>query len=178
MPHADALAPVRDLVTVAHHSLLTVESRAPLSWIDLTPAVDRMVRACGLWIGTISVQTRHTTTGILVNEHEPLLFEDLTAMFERLAPAAFGYAHDDLRRRTVNLQPGERRNGHAHCRAALLRASETLNVSGGVVMRGRWQRVLFVDADGPQRREVSLLLAGVAERAAPVVRRPAIGSVG
>jgi thiamine phosphate synthase YjbQ (UPF0047 family) len=55
---------------------------------------------------------------------------------------------DDFSRRTVNLMPGERRNGHAHCRAALLRTSESVPVAGGVLTLGRWQRVFLVEFDG------------------------------
>jgi secondary thiamine-phosphate synthase enzyme len=108
----------------------------------------------------VVVYTRHTTTGLLINEHEPLLLADFEALFERLAPAGPAYAHDDFSRRSVNLTPGERRNGHAHCRAALLRTSEHVPVAGGALTLGRWQRVFLVDFDGGQTRELSLTLMG------------------
>ena len=60
----------------------------------------------------------------------------------------------------MNIVPGERRNGHAHCRAALLRASECIAVSGGELDLGRWQRVFFVDFDGGQHRTLSLTFVG------------------
>ena len=91
-------------------------------------------------------------------------------MLERLAPAGVGYAHDDFARR-ADLAPGERVNGAAHCRAALLRASETLPVSGGTLMLGRWQRVLFVECDGGQRRQVSVTCLGIG-RSTRARRRP------
>ena len=56
--------------------------------------------------GLLVAQTRHTTTGLLINEHEPLLLADLEALFERLAPVAAVYAHDDFSRRTVNVDAG------------------------------------------------------------------------
>jgi secondary thiamine-phosphate synthase enzyme len=99
----------------------------------------------------------------LVNEHEPLLISDLEAMFERLAPVAGEYSHDDFSRRTINLAPGERRNGHAHLRAALLRTSETLAVIRGRLDLGKWQRVFLVELDGGQRRELSLTMLGAGE---------------
>ena len=107
------------------------------------------------------VQTRHTTTGLMINEHEPLLLDDLEALFERLAPAGEAYAHDDFAVRTVNLMPGERRNGHAHCRAALLRDSESRAGRPRRAALGRWQRVFLVDFDGGQVRTVSLTCMGV-----------------
>jgi secondary thiamine-phosphate synthase enzyme len=77
-----------------------------------------------------------------------------------VATAPAGYAHDDFRRRTVNLIPEERKNGHAHCCAALLRTSECLSVVDGALGLGRWQRVFLVEFDGAQRRDLSVTMIG------------------
>jgi thiamine phosphate synthase YjbQ (UPF0047 family) len=37
-------------------------------------------------------------------------------------------------------------------------------VAEGRVQLGRWQRVLFVELDGPRERELSLLVLGEARR--------------
>ena len=140
--------------------VVSVETRSPLEFVDITDVLSRTVNEVGLVEGLLVVQTRHTTTGLMINEHEPLLLADFEALFERLAPMSAVYAHDDFSCRTVNIAPGERRNGHAHCRAALLRTSESVAVSGGRLRLGRWQRVFLVDFDGGQRREISLTLLG------------------
>lgn len=136
-----------------------ISTRESIEIVDLTTRLEAFVRTVGLVTGWVNVQSRHTTTGILVNEHETLLLEDLTALLERLAPRNETYAHDDLHRRT-NVPPDERANGHSHAKAALLRTSETLNVVGGSLRLGRWQRVLLVELDGPRSREVSLVALG------------------
>lgn len=130
--------------------------------VDLTDRLAQLIADAGVRDGLAIVQTRHTTTGLMVNEAEPLLWEDLDARFAGWAPDQDGYAHDDLQRRVVNVGPHERRNGFAHCRAALLRTSETLLVTGGRLWLGRWQRLLFVDFDGPQRREIAVALVPLA----------------
>jgi secondary thiamine-phosphate synthase enzyme len=140
--------------------MLVVETRQPLEFVDLTDAIAAAVQDRHLIDGIVSVQTRHTTTGILINEHEPLLLLDLAATFERAAPDSRWYEHDDFARRRLDLGAAERRNGHAHCRAALLRTSESVPVNAGCLMLGRWQRVFLVDFDGGQRRQVSLTLMG------------------
>lgn len=145
--------------TVVHRAVLTVETGQPVQIVDLTPLVDMVIRQAGLTDGLVAVTTRHTTTGLMLNEHEPLLGLDVIAMLERLAPGDGAYAHDDFARRQAVI-PGERINGHAHCRAALLRASETLPVADGHLILGRWQRVLFVECDGGQRRQVSVTCLG------------------
>jgi secondary thiamine-phosphate synthase enzyme len=130
---------------------------------DLTDRVEGFLRSAGLEAGWVNVQTRHTTTGICVNENEPLLLADVEALLERLAPRGAGYAHDALHLRP-GVPPDERANGHAHAKALLLRTAETLNVAGGRLQLGRWQRVLLVELDGPREREVSLLAMGERRR--------------
>ncbi len=141
-----------------------VRSDAAVSVLDLTARVERFVARAGLRAGWVNVQTRHTTTGVCVNENEPLLLGDLLALLERLAPrGAVAYAHDELHRRP-DVPADERPNGHAHAKAVLLRTAETLNVAGGRLQLGRWQRVLLLDLDGPREREVSLLGMGERQR--------------
>ena len=144
----------------AAHRRLELRSTAAMDFLDVTEPVVEFLRGCGLSRGTVTVQSRHTTCAIVVNEHEPLLLEDFRRTLERAAPTLFGYAHDDLRRRT-GVGPEERVNGHAHCRALLLPSSATLVVEDGLPCLGRWQRVFLVELDGPQRREIDLVAMGV-----------------
>jgi len=140
------------------HACLEVRTTRQTEFLDLTERLESLVADACVRNGVLHVATRHTTTGLLVNEAEPLLWQDLERMMSRLAPSGDLYAHDDFSRRTVNLLPDERLNGFAHCRAALLRSSETLIVRDGRLSLGRWQRVLFAEFDGPQHREVDVMV--------------------
>jgi secondary thiamine-phosphate synthase enzyme len=145
------------------HDRAEIRTRDRIQFIDVTELVGERVRRSGVAHGVVSVQTLHTTAAVLVNENEPLLLEDLRATLERLAPESRGYAHDDLSRREA---PGdERRNGHAHCRAALLGPSVCINVAEGRAVLGTWQRVFLVELDGPRPRGLSIVVMGVPERA-------------
>ena len=144
----------------ARHVHFTISTCGPLEFIDLTDRISTIVAVAGLRTGLVNVQSLHTTTAIVVNEHEPLLLDDFAAALERAAPRGVAYAHDDPERRTVNLAEAERANGHAHCRALFLPASACLNVVRGVLQLGRWQRVFLVELDGPQERNVSLSMIG------------------
>ena len=84
---------------------------------------------------------------------------DFADALEAAAPAGWSYRHDSLARH-VNRTPDERINGHSHCRALLLPTSVCLNVADGVLQLGRWQRVFFVELDGPRERELSVLITG------------------
>ena len=145
----------------AVHATIAHRTEREVEFVDLTARLVELVLEHGLECGVVTVQTRHTTTGVIVNELEPLLLDDFRRTLERAAPRLGGYAHDDFRRRRVNLGPGERVNGHAHCQALLLRSSESINVADGALCLGRWQRVLLAELDGPQAREVSVTLLGV-----------------
>ena len=140
------------------HIVLPVATRQAMEFVDVTARLQQAVTESLVVEGVLMVQSRHTTAGLLINEDEPLLIEDLTELFERLVPSYLTFRHDDFHRR--NLSSAERVNGHAHCRAALLRTSEYLAITSGTLSLGRWQRVFFVDFDGGQQRELWLTVMG------------------
>lgn len=147
---------------LCRHAAITVATTLPTEFIDLTRRLEAIVAEAGVRVGIVTVQTRHTTTGIVVNEDEPLLLADFEDLLATLAPDDGRYRHDRTAALTVNLPAGERPNGHAHCRALLLPASASLTVAGGRLQLGRWQRVFLVELDGPRDREVSVIVLGEA----------------
>lgn len=150
--------------STSRHIRLRVTTTHPTEFIDLTDRLEKFAADADVRFGLLSVQTLHTTTAILVNEHEPLLLADFHDLLERAAPRGDCYRHDDSAVRSVNVTPAERVNGHAHCRALLLPSSVSLNVADGRLVLGRWQRVFLVELDGPRQREISVLLLGAAGR--------------
>lgn len=153
---------VRESCPQPSHLRLEVDTASEVAFVDLTARLTRFVRRSGILHGLLGVHTLHTTTSLVLNEAEPLLQEDIVGQLERTVPRDMPYAHDDARRRRVNLTPNERVNGHAHCRALTLGSTLSLSVVGGEILLGRWQRVLFVDLDGPQVRHVAATVVGAA----------------
>ncbi len=142
------------------HSLISITTVRPTEFIDITDRINALVAGSRISQGIVNVQALHTTTAIVVNEHEPLLLTDFEALLGRVVPTGAAYRHDDPHLRVVNLTPEERSNGHSHCRALLLAPSACLNVVGGRLMLGRWQRLFFVELDGPRERLVSTMVLG------------------
>jgi secondary thiamine-phosphate synthase enzyme len=140
--------------------VVELQTEERLQFVDLTELVAERVRRSGIGHGLVCVQSRHTTTAVVVNENEPLLIEDAKRMLERVAPRDALYGHNELHRRR-DIAPDESRNGDAHCRALLLGSSETLAVADGVLQLGRWQRVFLVELDGPRRRTVCVVVMGL-----------------
>jgi secondary thiamine-phosphate synthase enzyme len=150
----------RDVPWTATSDLVTLRTQAPRQFIDMTELFAERVRRSGIRHGLASIQVRHTTMGVIVNEDEPLLLEDMGRLLDRVVPDDVRYGHDDFSRR-ASVAPGERINGASHCRSLLLSVSQTIHVVNGALQLGRWQRVFLVELDGPQARTVSILVMGL-----------------
>ena len=144
------------------HQAIHLQTEAGLQFIDLTETIRALVAQAGVAYGLINIQTRHTTTAVIVNEHEPLLLEDMRRVLARVVPEHDDYLHNDFARRTVNMTPEETPNGHAHCQALFLTSSVTLNVVHGELQLGRWQRIFFIELDHARPRTVSVMVMGQA----------------
>ena len=141
-----------------HHTRIRLSTTHPTQFVDLTEQLERLVAEAEVGFGLVSIQTLHTTTAVVVNEHEPQLLDDFRDLLEATAPDHTRYRHDDPMSRVVNLTTAERANGHAHCRALLLPTSICLNIVKGRLLLGHWQRVFLVELDGPRDRELSVLV--------------------
>lgn len=129
---------------------------ARYAYLDLTEELQRAIKDAGVTEGAAIVYCPHTTCALLINEWEDGALEDFRERLRALVPDDAYYAHDDLERRTQNLdEVEERRNGHAHVKAMLLSASsQAIPVSGGEPMLGRWQRLMLLELDDPKERRV------------------------
>ncbi|AEH24138.1 secondary thiamine-phosphate synthase enzyme YjbQ [Pyrococcus yayanosii] len=111
--------------------------------IDITGKVADIVKRSGVGSGIALVFTKHTTTAVIINENEPGLLGDLEELLSRLVPRGAGYRHDRIDD-----------NAHSHLRGILLGPSVAVPVEEGRLLLGTWQRILFVELDGPRNREV------------------------
>ena len=149
---------------ICRHARIRLATREALEFIDLTNRIEALAAEANVSTGLVNIQTLHTTTAIVVNEHEPLLLADFGSLLARTAPQDAPYHHNDPNARTIPVPPDERPNGHAHCHALLLGSSVALNLADGRLQLGRWLRVFLVELDGPRDREVSVLVIGEATR--------------
>ncbi|MBO0723681.1 MAG: YjbQ family protein [Blastocatellia bacterium] len=146
-----------------HHSQIALESSACMQFIDLTERIAGIVAESGVRHGMVNIQTRHTTSAIIVNENEPLLLEDLEVALERFAPRNALYQHNDFSRR-LDIPPDEPANGHSHCKALFLPTSVSINIVEGELQLGRWQSVFFIELDEARMRLISVMVIGEGDR--------------
>ncbi|HWP47043.1 MAG TPA: secondary thiamine-phosphate synthase enzyme YjbQ [Candidatus Limnocylindrales bacterium] len=143
------------------HELIPLKTQECLQFVDLTDIIIELVEKSQIQNGFVNVQTKHTTTAIVINENEPLLLEDMKKILENIVPQDAVYRHNDFSIRTVNMGPEEYDNGHSHCKAMLLRASETLNLVNGQIQLGPWQRIFFIELDRARERTISVMVLGI-----------------
>ncbi|HLB23733.1 MAG TPA: secondary thiamine-phosphate synthase enzyme YjbQ [Dehalococcoidia bacterium] len=141
---------------------LEYETTQALEFIDITDDVISVVEAAGIQFGQVAVFSQHTTAAVKINEHEPLLLRDLARTLRQFAPPNAYYEHNDFSRRTVNMNPDECANGHAHVQHLFLGSSETIPVVDGRITLGTWQRVFLIELDHPRRRRVLVNVVGTA----------------
>jgi len=143
-------------VVISETTHVSVKALGRLGHVDLTDELHRAIKDAGVTEGCVVAFCAHTTATLLVNEWEDGALDDFRARLEELIPADVSYAHDDLERRTQNLQQGhERPNGRSHVAQMLLGgSSHAIPVSGGEPMLGPWQRLLLVELDEPRDRDV------------------------
>lgn len=133
------------------------------AFVDLTDDLVRAVKDSGVTHGVAVTYCMHTTCGLLINEAEDGAFEDVVSRLRTLVPEGGYYAHDDLTRRTQNLQDGpEPANGRAHVVQMILGGSSlSVPVIDGEPSLGRWQRLLLFELDEPKPRRVVFQVLGV-----------------
>lgn len=140
-------------MSIARHRL-TLATEAPIELLDITEAVRAWLRTTGVREGLLTVSSLHTTARVNVNESEPELQRDIVAFLETLAPRGAGYRHD-------RVPVDGRLNAHAHLLGLLMSATETIPVHDGELALGDWQRIFFIELDGPRpAREVLLQVMG------------------
>ena len=146
-----------------HRDRLKIATSQEFDVIDITADVEKVLISSGIEEGYALVYCPHTTCGLVVNEKEAGLLNDIDATMQRLVPQREGaYLHDDFTVRTENMNPGETKNAHAHLRQLIAgRVSEYIPVSEGMLMLGEWQRVMFVEFDRARNREVLIQVCGV-----------------
>lgn len=131
-------------------------SSTRLQVVDVTDDVMARVRALGVREGTATVQSLHTTCAVCINESQDALATDFVSFLESVVDPDASWRHDD-----PTCSDCDRRNTDSHLRALVLSPSVTLQISGGELVLGQWQRVLVVELDGPRTRTLRLQVMGV-----------------
>jgi secondary thiamine-phosphate synthase enzyme len=132
-----------------------VETAQRVDLIDLTDRIGDVVRRSGIRDGIVSVWSLHTTCAVFINETQLALHSDIKRFLEQVVARETDWMHNDPEHSDC-----DRMNADSHLRAMLLGHSLTLQLAGGALVLGQWQRVLAAELDGPRTRTVRVQVLG------------------
>ena len=143
-------------VMVVRAETITVQTEERIELVDITERLAAYVESVGLREGILSVWSLHTTCAVFINESQLALHADIKTALENMIARDDEWMHND-----PDHSDCDRMNADSHLRALLLGHNLTLQVSGGEVVLGQWQRILMAELDGPRARSLRIQIFGV-----------------
>ena len=140
-----------------HGETFIVPTDQRVEVVDLTNTVMEYVRRFNIREGLVSLWSMHTTCTLFINEFQVALLSDIKRFLEKMVARDEAWVHND-----PNFSDCDRMNADSHLRALLLGHSLTLQISGGDVVLGQWQRILMGELDGPRSRTLRVQVWGIA----------------
>src|SRR3970282_1473686 len=138
-----------------HGETLVISTDQRIELVDLTNRVMEFVRRVNMHEGLVSLWSMHTTCSLFINEFQTALLADIRRFLEQMVARDAEWLHT-----TPEQSDCDRSNADSHLRALLLGHSLTLQVSGGEVVLGQWQRILMAELDGPPARSPRVQIFG------------------
>ncbi|MEM1938981.1 MAG: secondary thiamine-phosphate synthase enzyme YjbQ [Acidilobaceae archaeon] len=130
-------------------SSLNISTRSRFEVIDITSMIENWLRESNVGNGLLLVYTPHTTAALAINEYESGLRQDILEMLKSLTKPDAHWRHNLIDN-----------NAHAHLANIIVGGDKIVPVENGKLTLGTWQRLLFIELDGPRRREVRLVYVG------------------
>ncbi|MEA1925419.1 MAG: secondary thiamine-phosphate synthase enzyme YjbQ [Candidatus Altiarchaeota archaeon] len=122
--------------------IIQVKTRKKTEFLDITKEIGDLLSRESIKEGVIVLYTKHTTTGLSINENEEGLVADMEEILRKLVPPA-NYRHDRIDN-----------NAESHLRSILLGQHLVIPFIDGRLELGSWQRIFFVELDGPRTRNL------------------------
>ncbi len=124
---------------------INIQTAPGESLTNVTDQVKEAVRASGVSEGMCVVYVPHTTAGLLVNSAmDKNTALDIIEDLHRLVPTRVDFHH-------IYDTPAD---ASGHIKASLVGGSQSLIVTGGELLLGDSQSVLFFEFDGPRKRQI------------------------
>ena len=154
--------PVEEVATASvggltiHGETLIISTDQRIELVDLTNKVMEFVRRFNMREGLVSLWSMHTTCSLFINEFQSALLTDIRRFLEQMVARDAEWMHNNPEHSDC-----DRMNADSHLRAVLLGHHVTLQVSGGEVVLGQWQRILMAELDGPRARSLRIQIFGI-----------------
>ncbi len=135
---------------VVIHKSLKINSDSKFQIVDITSDINKELASLNLSNGIVNVFSKHSTTGIVINENESGLLSDFKKSLEDVILSSNNYKHDRIDN-----------NASSHLKAFLIGSSQSIPIIDNKLDLGTWQSVFFVELDGPRvNRTITLTFIG------------------
>jgi secondary thiamine-phosphate synthase enzyme len=141
-----------------HGETFVISTDQRIELVDLTNRIMEFAKKFNIKEGLVSLWSMHTTCALFINEFQTALLSDIKRFLEQMVARDAEWLHNN-----PDHSDCDRFNADSHLRALLLGHSLTLQVSGGEVVLGQWQRILMAELDGPRARSLRIQLMGVSK---------------
>lgn len=137
-----------------HNLVLRCQAERAPQFVDITEQVRLAVAESTIQDGLVTVFTREPRAAITINEHEPLLLEDLERLLNQLDDTSPAGRRSEAAVAEAPALIGNRSRG-------FLGASETIPLVEGRLAFGRWQSLFLIELERPGTREIVVQVVGV-----------------
>lgn len=141
---------------MVHMESITRITKKYNEFIPLGREVCEIVKRSGITNGVVHIITRHTTTGITVNECLECLEDDMMASLSRMFPEDGFYYHA----RFLDSYGAMAGNPTGHLKAMVTGNNASFPVADGETLMGSAQEVYLAEFDGPQERTITVTVIG------------------
>lgn len=135
-----------------------VKTSKKVEVIDITSEVSKRIKPGSLCV----LFTPHTTAALTINEFEPNIKEDFERFYsslvkEKVLPSAplphlspSNGASGKWKHNSVDA------NAEAHLLSSIIKPTLAIPIHNGSLALGTWQKILFIELDGPRTRTVNM----------------------
>jgi secondary thiamine-phosphate synthase enzyme len=127
-----------------------IETTKHRDYLRITERVAAAVRKSGVREGMVLVSAMHITAGVVVNDDEPGIWEDIDRWLEGLAPYRDDYRHHGT---------GET-NADSHLKNILVHHQVVVPITKGDLDLGPWQQIFYCEFDGQRKKRIIIKVMG------------------
>lgn len=120
------------------NKILILNTKEKQEVINITQEVGKIVAESKVIEGICLLNVLHTTAAILINEDESGFKNDVLTLLGHIIPGK-NWEHNC-----------KDNNASSHLAASLISSSVSLPINKGILGLGTWQKILFVELDGPR----------------------------
>jgi secondary thiamine-phosphate synthase enzyme len=126
---------------------------ARMGFVNITGAVEDLVRRSGVQEGLCLCNAMHITASVFINDNESGLHEDYKKWLEQLAP------FDASPQRYQHNRTGED-NADAHMKRQIMGREVVVAITKGKLDFGPWEQIFYGEFDGRRSKRVLIKIIG------------------